>query len=354
MLAAPLIWITAARPLSDVPGLAVALLVQSMILRVSTAPQMLIAACAAGLGAGIRSQVVWLTVPLLLWQVVWNPELRRARTASALAAAYGGGVLLWAVPLLALSGGPRAYWDAIAFQGRADLSGVTMLWTTPTPRQLLAVVEHGFLAPWGWWPLAFSVLLFVAVGGVQADRPQPRLLARWRRPLVRISCSTCCSRRRSPRATRCRWSCRWRSSRRLASSRWRPGTACGSSAGCRLSLAVGQGTLVALAGADAPAFRMLADMRAAAAGRPAAPVLAVHRRHDFDLRRPFDGLPIGRRPFRTSPGAAATRVAGAGQVLERGRPRTGLVCRRSPPQRPRPRPPRRPQASYRWPLAFAR
>ncbi len=63
-----------------------------------------------------------------------------------------------------LSGGPRGYWNAVAFQGGADLSGVTMLWTNPTPRQLLAAVEYRFLYPWGWWPLAAAVLVCAACG----------------------------------------------------------------------------------------------------------------------------------------------------------------------------------------------
>jgi hypothetical protein len=288
VLTAPLMWITAARPLSDAPGLAVALLVQWIILRASTTPQMLIAACAAGIAAGIRSQIVWLTVPLMLWRVMWNPELRRARTSSAMAAAYGSGVLLWAVPLLVLSGGLRAYWDAIAFQGSADLSGVTMLWTTPTPRQLIAVVEHGFLAPWGWWPLAFSVLFFVAVGCVQliVRKPHvlPTLAAAYGPYLVfhTLFQETVTTRYALPLVVPIAL---------LAAigvislapkyHAWLLGGA------AALSLAVGHGTLVALAGADAPAFRMLGDMRAATDSRPAAPVLAVHRRLEFDLRRPL-------------------------------------------------------------------
>ena len=296
-LTAPLMWITAARPLSDVPGLAVALLVQWIILRAASAPQMLIAAGAAGVAAGVRSQIVWLTVPLLVWRVVWNPELRRASTAATLAAAYGGGVLLWAIPLLVLSGGPRAYWDAIAFQGSADLSGVTMLWTTPTLRQLVAFVEQSFLAPWGWWPVAFGVLLFVAVGSVQLIVRKPRVLAtlaaafgpylvfhmlfqetvttRYALPLV-VPVAFLAAIGIISLAPRY--------------NAWLLGGA------AALSLAVGQGTLVALSGADAPAFRMLDDMRAAADGRSTAPVLAVHRRLDFDLRRPLrwvgDRVPV--------------------------------------------------------------
>ena len=74
----------------------------------------------------------------------------------SIAGAYAAGALIWAVPLLMLSGGPGGYWKEVAFQGGADLSGVTMLWTNPTPRQLLAAFQYAFLHPWGWWPLGGS------------------------------------------------------------------------------------------------------------------------------------------------------------------------------------------------------
>ena len=49
-----------------------------------------------------------------------------------------------------------------------------------------------------------------------------------------------------------------------------------------------QPTLIAYASEAAPAFRMLADMRAETGRSDAAPVLAMHRRQEFDLRRPFE------------------------------------------------------------------
>jgi hypothetical protein len=52
-----------------------------------------------------------------------------------------------------------------------------------------------------------------------------------------------------------------------------------------IALAVGHPTLMTYASGDAPAFRMLEDMRTAAPSGGA--VLAVHRRQDFDLRRPL-------------------------------------------------------------------
>jgi hypothetical protein len=353
-LTAPLMWITASRPLSDVPGLAVALLVQWMILRASTARQMLVAATAAGFAAGVRSQIVWLTVPLILWKVGLDLKLRRARPASTFAAGYLSGVVLWAVPLLALSGGPRAYWDAIAFQGSADLSGVTMLWTTPTPRQLIAVFEHGFLAPWGWWPLAFAVLMLVAVGGVQLIVRKPQVVAtlaaafgpylvfhmlfqetvttRYALPLV-VPVAFLAAVGIVSLAPRY--------------NAWLLGGA------AALSLAVGQGTLVALAAADAPAFRMLDDMRAAGTGRPVVPVLAVHRRLDFDLRRPLRWV-AEQAPEFTTRLAAPPRLEWMELIRywnEGGRTPVwfvadplrsdlALIHHRSP------------KATYRWPLRF--
>src|SRR5262245_65274637 len=65
-LPAPLYWFTAARPLRDMPGLAAALAVQALTLGATTTRRLCAAAFAAGLAAGIRSQVAWLTVPLLL------------------------------------------------------------------------------------------------------------------------------------------------------------------------------------------------------------------------------------------------------------------------------------------------
>src|SRR5262249_34549393 len=76
--AAPLFWVTASRPLSDVPGLAAAVAVQAATLGATTASGLARAALFAGLAAGLRSQVLWLTVPLLLL-VAWRLVLDRRR-----------------------------------------------------------------------------------------------------------------------------------------------------------------------------------------------------------------------------------------------------------------------------------
>ena len=76
-VAAPLFWFMAARPLTDVPGLVAALLVQCVLVRGLAAfsragnaalPRDWIwAAAGAGLIVGLRLQTIRLTGPLLLW-----------------------------------------------------------------------------------------------------------------------------------------------------------------------------------------------------------------------------------------------------------------------------------------------
>src|SRR5262249_20856506 len=65
-ITAPLYWFTAARPLSDTAGLAAAVAVQALTLGARTPAVFAGAALAAGIATGLRSQVAWLTVPLLI------------------------------------------------------------------------------------------------------------------------------------------------------------------------------------------------------------------------------------------------------------------------------------------------
>ncbi len=68
--ASPLFWFTAARPLSDMTGLAASLGVQAMLVTTGGLSGLTIAAFLAAFAAGIRSQVVWLTLPLLVLAVL--------------------------------------------------------------------------------------------------------------------------------------------------------------------------------------------------------------------------------------------------------------------------------------------
>lgn len=290
--ASPLYWITAARPLSDTVGLAAALGVQALLVSAPTGHAVVIAAFLAAFAAGIRSQVVWLTLPLLLFAILGRPSSERARTAVTSAVAYAFGGLAWFVPLVVVSGGPAAYARVFYSQGAEDLTGVAMLATTPTVRQLVLALQHALVWPWGEWALALTVLP-LALGGfvylLLRERPTLATLAVAFGPYAAFDLlfqETITTRYAMPLVIPFSY---------LAV---RGATLLPRSAGAIAALALVAGSayvsdraMYGYAAMDAPAFRMLGDMQAAAqpdgAPLPTTPVLAMHRREYFDLRRPF-------------------------------------------------------------------
>lgn len=167
----PLFWLTASRPLSDTPGLAAALVAQWLIVRAVAARvrtrDVAIAALACGVAAGIRSQVAWLVVPLLVWLLwrAWRAGGWRVLGPGVCAAAAG--VLAWAIPMVVLTGGVGAYRAALASQAGEDFEGVAMLVMQPGVRRLSLNLVDTWVWPWGWWPLAI-VVLTVAIAGLAA------------------------------------------------------------------------------------------------------------------------------------------------------------------------------------------
>ncbi len=287
-LTSPLFFMTAARPLSDVTGLAAALGVQALIFRAKTSRDVIRAGALSAFFTGIRSQVAWLTLPLLLSAIVRQPRSERWRTAGRVAVGYVIGVAIWAVPLVILTGGPATYVRTVFNQGAEDLSGVVMLWTTPTPRQLVRALQAAFVAPWSFLPTAVVVLVLAAAGSfVMVRRARPALLTlavafgpylvfdllfqetvttRYALPLV-IPIAYAAVRGAS------------------LASRWVAMPAMVAIAGFNVFV-----TTNALAGysqVEAPAFRLLHDMRAVASTDDARPVLAMHRRDELDFRRPI-------------------------------------------------------------------
>jgi hypothetical protein len=293
----PLFWMTAARPLSDMAGLAATITVQAMAVTAGSVGALGAAALAAALAAGVRSQVVWLTVPVLVLAVLKHPREQRRRAVFITVVAYAVGGLMWGIPLVALSGGPAAYLRALANQGTEDFTGVAMLLTTPSPRQLARALYYALLAPWAAWPLGLAVLAAAGCGLVammRRERPtliwlivafgpyflfdlffQEMVTTRYALPLV-VPAAYLAVRGFAllPRPI----------SMSLA-----VGTAAAS-------LLLAQPALAAYARTPAPAFRLLADMRATSASAVTGPrpVLAMHRREELDLRRPAvwtGGLP---------------------------------------------------------------
>jgi hypothetical protein len=194
-LVCPLALVTASRPMSDVPGLALALEIQA-ILAVAFARQrgwrdravagaelaasgrlVVAAALLAGVAIGVRTQTAWLTLPLL--GVVIADRAGRAAAAAIVGSAvtFTAGVLLWAIPLMIVSGGPGGYWRALSSQAGDDFGNVDMLFTSGRPVWRLAMnLLQTFVLPWGPLPIAIAVLALAAIGLAALARRDRRAL----------------------------------------------------------------------------------------------------------------------------------------------------------------------------------
>ena len=219
-------WFTAVRPLSDVSGLAAALGVQAMTLGAGTARAVAMASFAAGIATGLRSQVAWLTLPLLIvrglgtggWGLgggsvssssrrVSSPQVPSPQVPSPKSPVPQSPVPQSPVPQPPVPGPGRrsvrrrrpglvraarhrqrrsgAYWQVLSNQGAEDLGNIQMLWTTHNARAL--------------------------VGRCTTRWSRPGRGGRWRRPSLRLRCW---GSRGVPVTRGRRWSCcRWRSDR---------------------------------------------------------------------------------------------------------------------------------------------
>ena len=199
----PLFWYLAVRPMSDLPGLAFALASQACLLlawsrqrpgdngdrrlpppAMRASGRMIVAgALLAGLAIGVRSQTMWLTVPLLI--VVLFDRIGRgvagALVGSAIMFAAGG--LAWGIPLLIASGGWNAYLAALGTQAGEDFMAGEMLYTNPSPRAAAIALIRTFVHPWDATALAIVVLGLAAAGIVQLLWRDRRSLA----PLIALS-----------------------------------------------------------------------------------------------------------------------------------------------------------------------
>ena len=169
----PLFWVTASRPLSDMVGLAGALTCQWLLLRGVASGAIraaVLAAAACGVAVGLRSQVTWLVMPMLAWLLarVWRRE--GLRTAFGVAAAAIAGVLVWAIPMVTITGGIAAYRTALTSQVGEDFEGVPMLALQPGLRRLAIALADTFVSPWGWWPFAAMAIVLALAGVVAVKR----------------------------------------------------------------------------------------------------------------------------------------------------------------------------------------
>ena len=165
LASAPLFWLSGLRPMSDLPGLAAALVAQVLLLQGRVDRRRLIwGALLSGVAVGIRLQTLWLTAPLLFLTLV---DQRRAGVPWLLARpvmAFAAGGLAWGVPLVADSGGLEGYLAALRTQAGEDFAWVNMLWLDPTPRRLAFTLYETFALPWGLDGLAVGVAVAAAIG----------------------------------------------------------------------------------------------------------------------------------------------------------------------------------------------
>jgi hypothetical protein len=169
LAASPLFWLCGSRPMSDMPGLALALCAQALFLKGSTEkpkkPDLVwFGALVAGLAAGVRVQTACLTVPLFALAVYQRRHEGLVWILTRPVAALAIGGLAWAIPLMILSGGVERYLVALGSQAGEDFAWSGMLWTTPTPRRLIFALWETFVLPWNSVPLGVVMGVVALVG----------------------------------------------------------------------------------------------------------------------------------------------------------------------------------------------
>ena len=196
----PLFWYLAARPMSDLPGLAIALMAQACLLlawwrqcpdadgdrrltpaaTAASGRMIVIGAFLSAISIGVRSQTMWLTVPLLI--LVLFDRIGRGVAGALLGAGtmFVAGALAWGIPLLVASGGLTPYLAALGAQAGEDFTAGEMLYLTRDARAAAFALVRTFVHPWDAPALAVIVLVLAALGTAY-------LLVRDRRSLAAVT-----------------------------------------------------------------------------------------------------------------------------------------------------------------------
>jgi len=316
-MASPLVWTLSVRPMSDLPGLALALASQASLLTAwwwqtpradgdrrmdpdtlaASGRMIVLGALIAGFAVGLRTQTLWLTAPVLA--AVLADRIGRGVAGAIMGAAmtFTIGALAWAVPLLLASGGLQDYLAALGSQAGEDFAGGEMLYTNLSPRLLALALVHTFVDPWDALPLALVVLTLAAAGTLV-------LLMRDRRTLVVVASmslpylvfhllfqDTSFTRYALPIVPVVSYLA-VRGAAGLSARATLPVAAALS----LWAIALGTPTLVEYAGAAAPSVRVVAAMNAEALASPPA-ALAMHQ----TFRRPLQAETVGLEPVLASP-----------------------------------------------------
>ncbi len=177
---APLLWFAASRPMSDVPGLLLALSSQALLVgawveqrAATTTPDprgrvgdtlLYFGALMAGVAIGARSQALWLVAPMLTLALVARRGAGATRARLVSLTVFGVACLAWVVPLLAAAGGIDGYLSTLAEQAGEDFAGVEMVWTAPGARVLAFALRYVLLDVWGPLPVGILILVAAATG----------------------------------------------------------------------------------------------------------------------------------------------------------------------------------------------
>ena len=118
----------------------------------------------AGLAVGMRTQTIWLTLPLLA--VVLLDRAGRGAAGALLGSAmtFTIGVLAWAIPLLIASGGLAQYRAAFAGQAAEQFTGLDIFLSNPTPRRMALGIIAALVGPWAVAPLGWIVVVIAVAG----------------------------------------------------------------------------------------------------------------------------------------------------------------------------------------------
>lgn len=193
VVAAPLFWFTALRPLSDMTGLALVVAAQALMMSVlfaraeieadrpgaplaSPATRLAGGAALAGLALGVRAQSFVLTLPLLALAILIPAYPLSWRQRLIAPIAFAGGVLAWGIPLIVAAGGLGNYLAALGAQGGEDLAGVPILWTMRTKQVAKAALLTTYVWPWDSIVVAAIVLIVALVGLARIGWTRPRAL----------------------------------------------------------------------------------------------------------------------------------------------------------------------------------
>lgn len=184
--ACPLFWYMAVRPMSDMPGLAVALASvlcagQAWTRRDEAVPagQMIVlGSLLAAIAIGFRSQNAIVTLPFLGAVLMDRVGKGVAGPLLGGSMAFAIGVLAWGIPLLVASGGINAYLAALGSQAGEDFAGVEMLSLNPSPRLAADALVRTLIYPWDSLWLGGIVLALAVLGaGVLLMRDRRTLIA---------------------------------------------------------------------------------------------------------------------------------------------------------------------------------